>query len=267
MAKISNILVRLTVFLAVTGIIFLLTMYNAKLLNSLNWFIIDNPVFPKQFSSIIIIIAAISYSLGSIAIVIWYNPSKNPDENNVLFNLKYSGAILLKLIFVSIDGLHVYIYSGSSFIGDISIWLSPLYAIQTALILFFIGAIINSIIKKNQDKGVKKLIAEAEKELKQLEINDLKSEIGNLKSNLNDSESDIENKVTVIDSYKSEISDLKSQVELKKSEIKKKETIIDSFQDHYFKAEKSRILKKKEDNRTPEENQLLEQAEEYLAQN
>ena len=267
MVKITDILVKSIVFLAVIGIIFLLTMYNAKLLNSLNWFITDNPIFTKRFSNLIIIIAAISYSFGSISVVIWYNPSKKTNENNALFNLKCSGAILLKLIFVSIDGLHVYIYSGSSFIGDLSIWLSPLYAAQTALILFFVGAIVNDIIKKNQDKEVEKLIRETEKELKQREINDLESKISNIKSNLNDSKTNIKDKMTVINDYKSELTDLKSKVESKESEIKRKEIIIGSFQNHYFKAEKSRILKKKEDNRTPEENQLLEQAEEYLVQN
>ena len=248
--KISNILVKAIVFFAVIGILFLLTMYNAKLLITLNWFKTSNPIF----DTISIIIASVSYSLGSIAVVIWYNPSKNQNSSNAFFVLKYSGAMLLKLIFVLIDGIHVYIYNNTH-IEDLAKYLSPVYAIQTALILFFVGAIVNDIIKNGAEKELKN-------SQKQDEINSLQTHIENYKTEIAELETEIENKKNFIDSKQSEIEKYKSHSAEYLSQIKNNETEIEKLQTYrisFLKSEKSRILKKKVRNRTEEELNVLEE--------
>lgn len=249
--KISNILVRTIVFFAVIGILFLLTMYNAKLLYTLNWFKTENQLLDR----LVIIIAAVAYSLGSIAVVIWYNPTKKHDESKINFKLRYSGSVLLKLLFVIIDGVHVYVYNNTH-IEDLAKYLSPVYAIQTALILFFVGAIVNDIIKNGAEKELKN-------SQKQDEINSLQTHIGNyiteitiLETDIEGKKYSIEKKQTEIEKYKSQSAEYLSQIMENKSEIKKLQTYRMSF----LKSEKSRILKKKEGNRTDEELIVLEEA-------
>ena len=261
--KISNILVRAIVFFAVVGILFLLTMYNAKLLYTLNWFKTENRLFDR----LIIIIAAVAYSLGSIAVVIWYNPTKKQNENKVSFKLRYTGSIILKLLFVIIDGIHVYIYNNTH-IEDLAKWLSPVYALQTSFILFFIGAIVNDIIKNGKEKEEiekeAKTAFENEIEIKESKILSLQTKVDDLETDINNLKSDIETKNTIIKDAQSEIQSHQTLLSEIKSQLNDKDRKISELQTYrkaFLKSEKSRILKKKVENRTDKELEILADAE------
>lgn len=62
---------------------------------------------------------------------------------------------------------------------------------------------------------------------------------------------------------KSENSSLKSKFEQTESEFKRVNGIMDGYKKHFFITEKSRILKKKPDNRTADEVEILRHAESY----
>ena len=139
-------LMEFLVFIAIVGMIFLLSAINIKLLTFLNWIKSTIPIIDQ----IIITIAGISYAVGSISIILWYNTSWNKDllDTKKDFKLKILGNIILKSIFVLLDGFHVYIYNNSH-IDDLASWVSPVFAVQTILILFFIGNVVEDIITKN----------------------------------------------------------------------------------------------------------------------
>ena len=254
--KISNILVKAIVFFAVVGILFLLTMYNAKLLYTLNWFKTENQLLDR----LVIIIAAVAYSLGSIAVVIWYNPTKKQDESKINFKFRYSGSILLKLLFVIIDGIHVYIYNNTH-IEDLAKWLSPVYALQTSLILFFIGAIVNDIIKNGKEK--EELADKAKKEYES-KLLSLQTKIENYETDINNYKSDIEQKSNIINVTQTKIETQKVRVTECLSQISEKDKEIAELQTYYFaylKSEVARIRKKKGENRTDKENEMLKEYE------
>jgi len=254
--KITNILLKTVVFFAVLGVIFLLTMYNAKLLSTLNWFKTSNILFDR----IIIIASSIAYSLGSIAVVIWYNPVKTENEKNSLFVTKYIGATILKLTFVTIDGIHVYVYNNTH-IEDLATYLSPVYALQTALILFFVGSIVNDIIKSNEKKqeydnskfnDIQTKLELRESEFKKLtsKLDDLITENEKLKVTLNNSKSKIE-------TLKLELSDSNDIAINYSSALEERQKEIHSYYPYYLKSEASRIRKKNENNRTNDEKEIL----------
>lgn len=258
--KITNILVRTIVFFAVLGIIFLLTMYNARLLHTLNWFKTQN----INFDWTVIIIASIAYSLGSITVVIWYNPTKKESESKGSFRFRYAGSIFLKLLFVIIDGIHVYVYNNTH-IEDLASWLSPVYALQTAMILFFVGAIMNDIIKTGKEKEKLKtdntIALESEIELKESKIKKLQSNIELLKSNIEDYQSEFKDMKDLIDDTKKMNGNYISQIEHYEGEIKIRDSKIAKYFPVYQKNEVSRIRKMKIENRTPEEVKMLEEYE------
>ena len=264
--KISNILVKAIVFFAVIGIIFLLTMYNAKLLNTLNWFKMSNTFYDK----LVIIISSISYSLGSIAVVIWYNPTKSKTDTNAIFTIKYIAATFLKLVFVIIDGIHVYVYNNTH-IEDLAKWLSPVYALQTSLILFFVGAIVNDIIKngKQKEELEKSKFTELNSkiELKESKINSLHTKIENLNTNITNYQSDIGDKQTVISELQTDCVAYTNETTKYLSQIQEQETKIAELQTYYksyLKSEAARIRKKKVENRTEEEVLVLVEAENVI---
>ncbi len=258
--KISNILVRIIVFFALLGIIFLLTMYNAKLLHTLNWFKTQHQTFDWE----IIIIASVAYSLGSIAVVIWYNPIRKEDESKATFNIRYIGSILLKLLFVIIDGVHVYVYINTH-IDDLATWLSPVYALQTALILFFVGAIVNDIIKTGKEKEAivngAKLAYQNEIELSESKTKKLQTKIELSESIIKDYHSDIEDKKNIIDNHKESVETLESDYNSIARQLEVTQSKIDKYYPVYQKNEVSRIRKMKSDNRTPEETKMLKEYE------
>jgi hypothetical protein len=233
------------VLFAVAGLIFLLTMYNAKLLYYMNWFKTSNELYDK----IGILTAALSYSIGSISIMIWYNPEK-----------RKVGAIVLKILFVLIDGIHVYVYNNTH-IEDLATYLSPVYALQTSLIMFFLGMLIHRFLKENQDREIKKDEQTVFNKVIQLENEDLKSQIENLKANAAEYESDIDDKKSHIEALKSEIDEVKTMLIDKDSEIKLIQGKFQTYYEKYLRFEKSRILKKREDNRSEKEKELLAEAE------
>lgn len=273
--KTTNILVKVMVFFAVLGVIFLLTMYNAKLLNTLNWF----KTASKTFDWTIIIIASVSYSLGSIAVVIWYNPIREHDENKLNYNARYVGSILLKLLFVLIDGVHVYVYNNTH-IDDLATWLSPVYALQTALILFFVGAIVNDFIKNGKQKEeIKKgelMALESKLELKESKIKKLQSNIEvsdafikELQTNIEeqqciikDREKDVFDAMENVGVLETNIAAYKSKVLDFRSDLKEKQTKIDKYYPYFLKLKVANIRKKSEKNRTLEELEMLHEYEE-----
>ncbi len=254
--KISNILVKAIVFFAVIGIIFLLTMYNAKLLNTLNWFKTSNVFYDK----LVIIISSISYSLGSIAVVIWYNPNIKENENKVSFTIRQVSSIFLKLVFVIIDGIHVYVYNNTH-IQDLATWLSPVYALQTSLILFFVGSIVNDIIKNGNKKDelekTKFSELQSQIEVKETEIKSLQTKYEKIKTDIADFKSDIANKQTNILELERELQAQQTENHKQKSEISE----LQKYYKFYLKSEASRIRKKKVENRTEEEVLILVEAE------
>jgi len=242
--KISNILVKAIVFFAVIGIVFLLTMYNAKLLNTLNWFKTSNIFYDK----LVIIISSISYSLGSIAVVIWYNPTIREKENKVSFTIRQVSSVFLKLVFVIIDGIHVYVYNNTH-IQDLATWLSPVYALQTSLILFFVGSIVNDIIKngnkKDEHEKTKFSELQSQIEVKETEINLLQTKYDKIKTDIADFKSDIANKQTNIFELESKLQTQQTENHKQKSEISE----LQKYYKFYLKSEASRIRKKKVENK------------------
>jgi len=301
MTKIINLSTKALVFFTVTGIIFILTLINTKLILFLNWKNIG-----YGLDNYFALFSGIAYALGSISVVIWYNPKLKrnaSDSDKKKFRWRIMGAILLKTAFVLCDGIHVYIYQNlnidDKLLADVA---SAVFGIQTVLILYFIGSTVDNIIRKKQDK-------ESEIEILESDIGILESEIINYKSHFDHYQREIELNQTKISGLESKIKEYESQLQLTSSQNEKNETkivnltseinrinndkhklqilteemqselneaknklatkenIINSFQEHYFKAEKSRILKKREENRTPEEIKLLEEAEKALSDN
>ena len=146
--KITNGFVTAIVFLSIIGMIFLLMTVNTKLLFHLNWIKTLNPMW----DNIIIPLSGLAFSLGSISIILWYNPKKPAkqakDVTKKEFYLKYYGNIVLKTIFVTLDAMHIFIYNNTH-IDDLAAWVSPIFALQAGLILFFIGAVVEDIITEN----------------------------------------------------------------------------------------------------------------------
>lgn len=144
----SKSLLHFIIFLAVIGMIFLLMTVNTKLLIHLNWIKTQNPLW----DNIILPISGLSFALGSISVILWYNPKKPAkqakNDTKREFYWKYIGNIILKAIFVTLDALHIFIYNNTH-IEDLAAWVSPIFALQAGLILFFIGAIVEDIIREN----------------------------------------------------------------------------------------------------------------------
>ena len=101
--------------------------------------------------------------------------------------------------------------------------------------------------------------------LEEVEKNNLlESELVKVKESLNDT-------LSLFNEYKTETSNLESDLEKAKSKLTQKEKSLteykfqlqelDKYKQGYLMAEKSRILKKKQENRTPEEIELLNQIE------
>ena len=258
--KISTLLVRAIVFFAVLGIIFLLTMYNVKLLYTLNWFKTTN----KMLDLIVIIIASVSYSLGSISVVVWYNPIKQKTEKELVFGIRYFLSVILKLLFVLIDGIHVYVYNNTH-INDLAKWLSPVYAIQTALILFFVGSIVNDIIKngKQKENKDKTKFKELENRLKTKEIyiKEFEDLIQGLKADNKHKGQKIEKMVINLEKYQQDVEELKNAESDFVRILKEKEKEIEKYYPYYLKLRVSSIRKKAEKNRTEEEWAILQEYE------
>jgi len=246
MKTITDILIKTLVLFALSGIIFILTLINTKLLMFLNWYKIG-----YGLDNYFALASGIAYALGSISVIIWYNKS----------NLSN---IFLKSSFVILDGIHVYVYQNL----NISEKMIPsiaavVFAIQTILILYFIGSVINNMILKRADnsdfENNKSKFLNFESKIVELnsDIDDTNSKIRSLKSNYENIQSyflDIESK----------LKEKESIIEKMKSEIAKKDSHIKDLQIYFFKFQKSRILKIKPDNRTDEEVNILKEADTYI---
>jgi len=135
---------KILVFTAIIGIILMLMTINSKLLIHLNWIKTSN----FFLDTVLVTIAGLAFALGSISVVIFYNPEPSESTSKVSFIFKKVSSILLKVTFALLDGFHVYVYNNSH-IEDIATWISPIFAIQTALILFFIGNSVHKISSQN----------------------------------------------------------------------------------------------------------------------
>jgi hypothetical protein len=113
-------------------------------------------------------------------------------------------------------------------------------------------------LKKKHEGLYSNFLEEVEK------TNLLESELAEAKLNLNDT-------LSLFNQYKNETATLESDLEKVKSKLAKKEKLLsdyeyqlselETYKRGYLLAEKSRILKKKEENRTAEEVELLTQIE------
>ncbi len=193
---------KILVFTATIGIILMLMTINSKLLIHLNW--IKSGYFILDY--ILISVAGLAFALGTVSVVIFYNPERKEEQSKTSYFFTKVSSSLLKLTFAVLDGLHVYIYNNEH-ITDLATYISPIFAIQTTLILFFIGNSVHQIISE-----------------KPTSTNEILKQETELKSNLLHEQS-------------------------------------------YHKMQKSRILKKKPENRTEKEIKLLTEAENYLQTN
>ncbi len=287
MKTITKIFTKALVLFAISGIIFILTLINTKLLMFLNWYKIGH-----GFDNYFALISGIAYALGSISVVIWYNPPKKNKK-------EYIGSVLLKLSFVILDGIHVYIYQNLTLSEDlIPKVASGVFAAQTILILYFIGKVTDKILKNNADNEsefekyesqINSLQTDLQKTQSKLEKKESKfktlltdfrkkeNEINLLQTDLQKTESKFINLESEFEKIKAEteakdkkIADLTDETELLqagynqlKDTLKQKNEHIKMLEAYYFRSEKSRILKKKADNRTEEEKQILAEAEKY----
>jgi len=281
--KVTNFLAKLLVFFAVAGIVFILTLINTKLLLYLNWYKIGHGL-DNYFA----IISGIAYALGSISVVIWYNPKlkENADEKTKKqFKWNSAGATLLKSAFVILDGIHVYIYQNINYSDNIIPEVASIvFAIQTILILYFIGSVVDGIIKnptKKTDystletdyKNIKSKFVKTESDYNLLKpnyekLNELNDE---LKSKFHDMVTENKNYLSQILEFKSEIVEKNKIHENRKQSIKEFQDEIDSKDEHilflegyFYKSERSRILKKLESNRTEKEKEILKSSEDFL---
>jgi len=294
MKNLTNLFIKLLVFFAVTGIIFILTLINTKLLLFLNWYKIGHD-FDKYFA----IISGIAYALGSISVVIWYNPKLKLNANAKeikQFRIKKVGSVILKLAFVTLDGIHVFVYQNltleEKYIPAIA---SIVFALQTVLILYFIGSVVDDIIKhqtendnnKSEFKKLQTKFSNVVSELVKTKskfaenenyYNTLLTDFRKLESEFKNNKSQLQENQTKIEQYASNIAECKSKfkevskekeiaidkLENLTTKIKQKDKHITELEKYFYKSEKSRILKKNEANRTEEERQILTDAEEIL---
>lgn len=294
MRNLTKIFTKLLVFFAVTGIVFILTLINTKLLLFLNWYEIGHE-FDRYFA----IISGIAYALGSISVVIWYNPKLKYNATKIeikQYRIKKIGSVILKLSFVILDGIHVFVYQNltleEKYIPAIA---SVVFALQTVLILYFIGSVVDDIIKNQTDND--NSVSEFENlqsklQLKQSEFDKLKTDFNKVKQIANLLNTKIEKKESQLQSEHTKIEKYATDLALKKSEfrnlqtdfdslrkynndriakikemqtdLKQKNKHIDMLEGYFYKSEKSRILKKNEANRTEEEIKILAEAESKL---
>jgi len=267
--SITKLTVNLLVFVSVIGIIALLVSVNFKLLSRLDWVKISN----QNVETIILIVSAFAFALGSMSIVIWYNPE--PTDTRI----KRTLIALLKVTFVMIDGLHVFIYNNEH-IKDLSYWLSPIYGFQTALILFFIGNVAHNIINENSNEkqkakdiqfefltskfqAIKSKIEQYDKnQITMLETHNKLVEVSSeLNNRILTSANKLTKLTTIVKMSELKIKKLTNKTTLHNNELKNLLKETEKYKTSHILKEKSRILKKKESNRTAEENEILKQAE------
>ncbi len=241
----KNILIKTLIFLAVSGIIILLMMINTKLLIHLNWIKTGNFLL----DDIAVLISGLAFALGSISVVIWYN--------------KGFGSVLLKIAFAVLDGFHVYIYHNSH-VEDLAMWVSPIFAVQTALILFFIGNVVHGIINEEKSDIVdyESQISGYKKALESCA--DLSTDHGDLKLDYNRLQRQLQVQLQINEKQQTDISKLESDYYALEIDADSRQDRISDlvaqvvlYEPVYIKSEVSRI-KKKTANRTTEEQDFLE---------
>ncbi len=105
------------------------------------------------------------------------------------------------------------------------------------------------------ESDFKKLQSEFQK--KESDFAKLQSEFAKLQSDLKVRESKIEKLQTEIEKYKTDLTERESKIGMLKTDL-------DRYYRYYLLSERSRILKKKEENRTPDEVSLLLKSESVL---
>lgn len=167
--------------------------------------------------------------------------------------MRRSSSRWMKVIFPVFDSFLVFCGFNLKFADNltgnpIAFGLTIFMAVFTGLIMYSLGAINYQDRKSevNSDEGV---------------IISLQSEIGKIQTEINSLATEINEKQTEINILKTEKNSLKSQIEFSQSEIRSLQTESEKYKTGYLQAERSRILKKKPDNRTHEEICLLTEME------
>jgi hypothetical protein len=129
--------------------------------------------------------------------------------------------------------------------------LTILIALFVGLITYSLGIIDINKVESDKDAAMNLLkdsLASRANEIERLqsELEVKRSEVSSLKSYNNNQE-------TVLKDYKTEVGRLKSQ-------LKQLESVLEIYRKSHLLFERSRILKKKESNRTAEELKILEEA-------
>jgi uncharacterized membrane protein SirB2 len=274
----DNLFRRFRVGVALFLMVLELTYINAK---SLSFLVQDYEFYDDIFA----IIGSLAFSIVTVTVMQevtekWVKITFPVFDALLVFcgfNLKYYDAIM----------------NGTD--NKVRFWLSVFMALFSGLITYCLG-IINFYKKSKSDLKVKdekiKLlesetntlhtqVTELSNELSksnsqlyslQTDIEKYKRDINSLNSELKNSESWLKDSVTKNENYKSEIEKLTTQIAdfmtnedimnsiINKlgSDIVQYKTDIDLYKPHYLKSERSRILKKNEENRTESENQLLQ---------
>jgi hypothetical protein len=228
---IDKILTRTGIGIALLLMVLELTYINAK---SLFYLVNEFSDIDRAFS----VIGSLAFSMVTV-IVMRKSTDKWPKIAFPIFdallvfcglNLKYYGAII----------------AGTD--NEMRFFLTIFIALFTGFITYCLG-IIN--------------YKEHETEIKpgETEINSLLTQLNLLQGKYKNLESDFYGIETENYSLQTEIEKYKTQINSVKSEFNGKETELVKYRAIYLQSEKSRILKKKEENRTVEENEILNLAQ------
>lgn len=163
---------------------------------------------------------------------------------------KYVFPLFDALLFFCALNLH---FSDNLLANPIRFSLTIFFALFTGMITYSLGIInINQDHSETEIESLKSEVLSSESEIKSLqsELSARQTEIGSLNSNIKDRE-------TEISKYRTECNSLKDQIKHLESDLMR-------YRESHRRNERSRILKKKESNRTPEELQLLEEVERII---
>lgn len=146
--------------------------------------------------------------------------------------------------------------------NDVRFFMTIVLALFTGFITFCLGIINYEKYLKSDSKESESKILEYVRKLDVSEGNFYK-----LKSEFDKYKTEIANKNSEFESLKSKLDEKQSKINSLESDIEKMQSDLVSYRKSYLLSERSRILKKKSDNRTQEDSRVLAESELLLANN
>lgn len=220
-------------YIALVFLVLELTYLNSK---SLFFLTEDHDIIGKAFS----VIGAATFSMITVLVM----------RTSGIKWAKYVFPLFDALLFFCALNLH---FSDHLLVNPIRFSLTLFFALFTGLITYSLGIInINQDHSETEIESLKNEVLSSESEIKSLqsELSARQTEIDSLKSNINDQQTETNN-------YRAECNGLKDQLKYLESDLIR-------YKESHRRNERSRILKKKVSNRTPEEVQLLEEVERII---